>query len=105
MEKDHLEIILEDMQGKFDLLIEGHEGLRQELRATRQEVNERLDCVNFKIGVLNKKIDDVENRLSARIDGVENNLSAKIDGVAAGLAHHRRDTESHPNLYKIKEND
>jgi hypothetical protein len=32
MEKDHLEILLEDIRGKFELVLEGHESLRQEIR-------------------------------------------------------------------------
>jgi len=37
--------------------------------------------VDFKVGVLNQK----------------------IDAVAIDLAAHRRDTEAHPALYKVKE--
>ena len=32
MEKEHLEILLEDIRGKFDLVLEGHDTLRQEIR-------------------------------------------------------------------------
>ena len=38
MEKDHLEILLEDIRGKFDLVLEGHDVLRKEIRDTREEL-------------------------------------------------------------------
>jgi len=92
MKKDQLEILLEDIRGKFDLVLEGHDVLRMEIRDTREELCEKINLVDFKVGVLNQKIDDVENR-----------LSRKIDAVATDLSAHRRDTEAHPSLYKVKE--
>ena len=32
MDKDHLEILLEDIRGKFDLVLEGHDALHKEIR-------------------------------------------------------------------------
>ena len=103
MERDHLEIILEDIQEKFELVLEGHTGLRHEIKDMRQEMNEKFELVDFKIDALNTKIDGVEKRLDAKIDGVEKKLDAKIDGVASNLAAHRADTESHPKSYKVSD--
>jgi len=114
MEKDQLGILLEDIRGKFDLVLEGHDVLHKEIRDTREELCEKINLVDFKVGVLNQKIDNVEASLSQRIenveaslskriDNVEASLSRKIDAVAADLAAHRRDTEAHPTLYKVKE--
>ena len=36
MQKDHMEIILEDIRDKFDLVLEGHDVLRQEIQETRR---------------------------------------------------------------------
>jgi hypothetical protein len=80
MEKDHLEILLEDIRSKFDLVLEGHESLRHEIREARQESNEKHDQATFLLKTLNKK----------------------IDSVADGLAAHRSDTESHP-VYMVRE--
>ncbi len=124
MEKDNLEILLEDIRGKFDLVVEGHEVLRKEIKDTREELCEKINVVDFKIGVLNQKIDDVHDRLDQKIDdvhdrlnqkidsvhdkldqkidGVRDELGKKIDAVAADLSAHRRDTEAHPPLYKVK---
>ena len=38
MEKDNLEILLEDIRGKFALVLEGHEVLRKEIRDTREDL-------------------------------------------------------------------
>jgi len=81
MEKDHLEIILEDIQEKFELVLEGHTGLRHEIKDMRQEMNDKFELVDFKIDALN----------------------TKIDGVASNLAAHRADTESHPKSYKVSD--
>ena len=92
MEKDHLEILLEDIREKFDLVLEGHDALRKDIRDTRTELCEKINLVDFKVEVLDQKI-----------DGVEARLTQKIDAVAADLTAHRRDTEAHPSLYKVKE--
>jgi len=125
MEKDHLEILMEDIRGKFDLVLEGHDTLRQEIRDTREELCEKINLVDFKVETLNKKIDgvdanlnqkinSVESNLNRKIDSVEENLNRKIDGVrdelvqkidavAADLAAHRADTEGHRTGYRISE--
>jgi hypothetical protein len=81
MEKDNLEMILEDIKEKFDLVLEGHQTLRHDIHDLRQEMNEKFETVDFKIETLNKK----------------------IDNVAADLAAHRADTESHPKGYKVSD--
>ena len=114
MDKDSLEILLEDIRGKFDLVLEGHSSLQKCIENAEQNLNDKISLVDFKVGVLNQKIDGVrdelnqkidgvEATLSKRIDGVEATLSRKIDAVAADLAAHRRDTEAHPAVYKVKE--
>jgi archaellum component FlaC len=115
MDKDHLEILLEDIRGKFDLVLEGHDAVRKEIRDTREELCEKINSVDFKVETLNQKIDGVRDDLNQKIDGVHEDLNQKIDGVrdelgqkidavASDLAAHRRDTEAHPSVYKVKEN-
>ncbi len=121
MQRDHLEILLEEMNSKFTLVLEGHSSLHQEIMNSRQDTAEKFALVDFKFEVLNNKIDDVEARLNAkidtmnakidtvearlnnRIDAVEHNLGRKIDAVADDLAEHRSDTEAHHGLYRVKE--
>ena len=80
MEQDHLEILLEDIRGKFELVIEGHAALRAELHVFHRESNEKHDQTAFLLKTLN----------------------GKIDAVAADLSAHRADTEAHPN-YQVRE--
>ena len=92
MEKEYLEMLLENMDSKFDLVLEGQESLRKEMHDIRDDLSEKIENNSFKIDVLNKKI-----------DGVEDKLSKKIDGVAAELKAHRADTEAHHGVYQIRE--
>ncbi|WP_298435391.1 hypothetical protein [Geobacter sp.] len=125
MEKDHLEILLEDISGKFDLVLEGHEALNRKFDAKFNELNEKIEHNSFLIGALNQKIDDVDNRLNDKIDhaeqrlndkiddverrlndkidDVEKRLSGKIDAVATDLSAHRADTEAHHGVWRVKE--
>lgn len=77
MEKDHLEMLLEDIRGKFEL---GHAALRVEMHEFRQESNEKHEQTAFLLKTLN----------------------GKIDAVAADLSAHRADTEAHP-VNKVRE--
>ena len=51
------------------------------VRDTREDLREKIKFVDFKVEVLNQK----------------------IDGVAADLKAHRADTEVHKKVYKVKE--
>ncbi len=92
MKKENLEVLLEDISSKFDLVLEGHEVLRSEIRELGRKTDARFDLVDFKIDTLNKKIDDVDAKLSKR-----------IDAVAADVVAHRADTEAHHGVYRVKE--
>jgi len=81
MEKDHLEILLEDIHSKFDLVLEGHDVLRREIREARDESNAKHEHTAFLIDTLNKK----------------------IDAMAGDLSAHRKDTEAHHGVYRVKE--
>ena len=81
MEKSHLEILLEDIRGKFDLVLEGHSALDKKIDDRFDEMNEKIEHNSFVIGVLNQK----------------------IDAVAADLSAHRADTEAHRGVYRVKE--
>ncbi len=91
MEKEHQVMILEDINGKFDLVLEGYAALDKKLDARFDELNEKVENNSFKIGVLNQKI-----------DAVDESLTKKIDAVAEDLSAHRRDTELHRG-YQVRE--
>ncbi len=81
MEKDNLEILLEDLRGKFKLVLEGHAALDKKIDSRFDELNEKIEHNSFTIDTLNKK----------------------IDAVAADLSAHRKDTEAHGTVYRMKE--
>lgn len=87
MQKDHLEIILEDINSKFDLVLEGHVALDQKIDRKFDQLSEKVDHNSFLIDTLNKKIDGVDERLSKKIDSVEEKLSNKIDAVDTRLSN------------------
>ncbi|MCX5810116.1 MAG: hypothetical protein NTX36_12240 [Proteobacteria bacterium] len=103
MKKDHLEILLENINEKFDLVIEGHGVLHKEIKETRQEFNEKLDLVNFKVDTLHQRVENVREELTDKIENVREELSGKIDNVAADLSAHRADTEVHEKRYKVSD--
>ena len=84
-------MILEDISGKFDLVLEDHAALDRKMTEGFSHLNEKIETNSFKIDVLNQKI-----------DGVEEKLTKKIDGVAADLKAHRADTEVHRG-YQVRE--
>jgi len=45
---------LEDISSKFDLVLEGQEVLRNEIRETRTELKKDMDLCNFKIDTFNR---------------------------------------------------
>jgi hypothetical protein len=92
MEKDHLEILLEDMNKKFDLVLEGHAVLGEKIDDNAKEVTEKVEMTNLQIKAVSQKIDSVEVK-----------LSQKIDTMAADLAEHRADTGKHRIEYKVSE--
>lgn len=79
---------MEDISGKFDLVLEGHEVLRKEIREVRDDSNARHEHTAFLIETLNKKIDRVE---------------VKVDAVAGDITAHRADTEAHHGVYRVRE--
>jgi len=81
MENDHLEIILENIDKKFDIVIEGYSTLDRKIDNLTKKTDERFDLVDLKFEA----------------------LSEKIDSVAADLKAHREDTEAHNGIYRVKE--
>lgn len=45
----------------------------------------------------------LDTRLNDKIDSVEAGLSEKIDALATDISAHRKDTEAHHGVYRVKE--
>ena len=81
MKKDNLEIVLGDISGKFELVLEGHAALDKKIDSRFDQLDQKIELVDFKVEALNQK----------------------IDAVAADLKAHREDTEAHPGIYHVGE--
>ena len=83
MKKDHVEILLEDIRGKLDLVFEGHAMLNNKIDRVAIDLNQKIDDLNEKI--------TLETRtLHQKIDKVAADLHQKIDKVAADLGETNR---------------
>lgn len=91
MDQNNMEILLKDIRGKFDLVLEGYAALNAKIDEHHRQSNEKHDLTAFQL-----------HALKDRIDSAEQNLSAKIDAVATELSAHRADTEAHPG-YLVRE--
>lgn len=74
MEQNYMEILLEEMRGKFDLVLESYETLRSEMHQLHRESQQRHDLTEF-----------------------------LLKALAIDLSAHRADTEAHPRHYLVRE--
>ncbi len=88
-EQNRMQVILEDINGKFNLVLEGHATLEQMIRnhqaETRQDKQELQSLIKTSHDTLNEKIDGVATQLDEKIDSVATRLDEKIDSVATRL--------------------
>lgn len=81
----------EEVQHKFDLLVEGQQMLGDKvdrLEGRMESMEIRLERVELKGIVLENKFDGLEK---------------KVDGIAADLTDHRQDTEAHCKEWRESE--
>ena len=102
MEKEHFEIILEDIDSKMALVLECVTTLDQKIDRKFNELKKDVGFLDFKIDALSQRVETVNKNLGEKIDSVEKNLGERIDAVAADLKAHRHDTEAH-QIYRVKE--
>ena len=81
MKKEQLEVILQGISQKLDVVLESLAGLRSGFQEHARRMDERFD------------------RLDSKLDA----LGEKLDAVAGGFSAHRADTEAHRGVYCVKE--
>jgi len=107
--KEHLEILAEDIQSKFDLVLEGHAGINRRLDELTESVrDERQERVLFQKALSNQirevdqrlgnQIREVDQRLGAKIESGDQRLEAKIDGVEQRLGDRISQVETNLRL-------
>jgi len=92
-EEGSLKVLLEDMNDKFSLVLEGHDAIRQEFKDSHRELEEKINLNSslIKIGfeTLDAKIEGVRTELKEEIRGVRTELKKDIQGVRTELSETR----------------
>jgi hypothetical protein len=91
----HVGAFADSIQHKLDIVVEGHQMLSEKIDRVEMRLDKRMDCLEHKLVA-------VAAETNANTIAIQH-LSAKIDAVAADLSAHRRDTEAHPPVYRVKE--
>ena len=84
MELNHLAILLESIDSKVQITMEAVSALDRKIDNVEERLTERIEVVDCKVMGLSKRLDAVEERLSGEIAEVRNDLAA-----------HRNNTELH----------
>jgi len=88
-EEGSLKVLLEEMNDKFSLVLEGHDAIRQEFKDSHRELEEKItlnsSLIKFGFETLDTKIDGVRTELKEDIQGVRTELKEDIQGVRTEL--------------------
>lgn len=82
LRKEHLEVLLEDINGKMKLLIEGHQALTERIDRLEEGFNQKLD---ERTAEIRGEILGVRKELKEDIEGVREELKEDIKGVREEL--------------------
>ena len=63
----HFGIVLEDIDSKLDLLVEGHQGLDKKIEDFRKEVDERFNEVDYKFELTFDELRLIRNELKEKV--------------------------------------
>jgi len=89
-QEHRLEVILEDMNGKFDLLLEGHASLNQKIdrvhASAKADHHEAMAMIKTVHDSLDAKIDAARDELKDDIHAV----GEKVDGHESRIQHLER---------------
>jgi septation ring formation regulator EzrA len=70
----HFGVVLEDIDSKLDLVVEGHQVLDKKIEDFRGEVNEKFKEVDYKFEIVFEKFDEVDKKfdeVDKRFDEVD----------------------------------
>ncbi len=90
--KDRIEILLEDMLSKFDLILEGQASMIKKIDRYSRDMNAGLDRIMANLSTLDQKLDDFHSHLSQKLDSLVTNLTA-----------HETDAKTHRAPYRASE--
>jgi len=87
-ERSHLEVILEDINGKFDLVLEGHVTLEHMIHEHRAETRQDKRELQALIQTSHDSLDAKINKVSADLKETRDDLSSKIEAVGVKVEGH-----------------
>lgn len=87
MQKEHFEILLQSMDSKFNLVLEGFSVLNKKIDDESDARREDTALLNVKISALTNRFDAVDIRLD--------NIEERLDTMNGELTSHRNNTELH----------
>lgn len=79
MEKEHFEILLEEMRGHFQLLAEGYADLLERMARNRDELLHEIRAVGARVDRVETRLDKVEtkvDKLTVKVDRIEKSQRA-----------------------------
>lgn len=98
MEKEHLELLLEDIRSKVEIVAEGYDLLNRKIDRVEANLSEKITANSVKIDHIEAGLAETRKELAE----TRQELNTKIDKVAVDLQAHRADTESHRG-YRVAE--
>jgi len=94
-EQRYLEVLMEEMNGKFSLVLEGHAAIRQAFKEQINEVKEEQQLFKCLLqgshDELKSEIQGVREELKEEIQGVRTELKGEIQGVRVELRETREE--------------
>ncbi len=87
MEDKYLGILIEEMNSKFELVLEGHQVLRNDIRRVEETLSKKIEENSARIKINTEMITALDEKLSNRIDAVDEKLSKRIDAVDEKLSN------------------
>ncbi len=67
LSKQQFEVILEDIDSKMKLVLEGHHGLDKKIENFWKEVDERFDEVDYKFEIVLDELSLIRNELKEKV--------------------------------------
>ncbi len=78
----HFGMVLEDIDSKLDLVVEGHQGLDKKIEDFRKETGERFDEMDYKFEIVFEKFDEIDAQFN-KVDERFNKVDERFDNVDA----------------------
>ena len=94
-------VLMEDLDAKLDLVLEGHSALDKKIDQHHEEFVEFREETNFKFGIVFEKFREVDGRLG-EIDGRFDKIDGRISGVDGVLQEIKKELSNKVDRAEFK---